>query len=200
MYKLIKIIFVLVVTGLCLNSSAEQFTLFDQTFTYEKKDAIPTKSHLKLMAKELSKETPKNWSSPLNYADGKVYIRVEVLEKPKGDVPTHWSLCYIANKGQNGSGYACASSPKYNKAGVYEVTRDMKRLWQKDKVVWTEGLRAFTLVVKGPKIEGLPGGKSHAHNQPDLDKFFPLKIRFTVVQISEGSKLDRSKVKVLNKK
>ncbi|MCM8532825.1 MAG: hypothetical protein NE330_16780 [Lentisphaeraceae bacterium] len=200
MFKLRKIIICLIVIGLSISSSAEQFTLFDQTFTYENKDAIPTKSHLKLMASELAKETPKNWSSPLNYADGKVYIRVEVLEKPKGNVPTHWSLCYIANKGQNGSGYACASSPRYTKLGVYEVTRDMKKLWQKDKVVWSEGLKAFTLVVKGPKIEGLPGGKSHAHNQPDLDKFFPLKIRFTLVQISEGAKFDPSKVAVLQGK
>ncbi|MCM8537706.1 MAG: hypothetical protein NE334_17325 [Lentisphaeraceae bacterium] len=199
MSKSIKLIICFILTGLCLNSSAEQFTLFDQTFTYEKKDAIPTKSHLKLMAAELNKQTPKNWSSPLNYADGKVFIRFEVLEKPEGNTPTHWSLCYIANKGQNGSGYACASSPKYTKPGVYEITRDMKRLWQKDKVVWTEGLKAFTLVIKGPKIEGKPAGKSHAHLQPDLDKFFPTKIRVTMVQLSKGAQLDRSKVKILNK-
>jgi hypothetical protein len=180
--------------SLLSSSSAEQFVLFDKEFTFEEKDAIPTKSHLKLLASELGEKTPKDWTSPHNYRDGKVYIRFEVLEKAPGEVPTHWSLCYIGNKGQNGSGYACAGSPKYTTPGVYEVERDMKKLWQKDKVVWSEGLKAFTLVIKGPKIKDKPAGKSHAHSQPDLKKFFPTKIRVTLVQVAEGSTYDPSKL------
>ena len=180
--------------------SAQQFVLFDKEFIFEEKDAIPTKSHLKLTADELSKATPKDWTSPVNYKDGQVYIRLEVLGKPAGDVPTHWSLCYIGNKGQNGSRYAVAGSPRYTKPGVYEITRDMTKLWQKDKVVWSEGLKAFTLVIKGPKIKDEPAGKSHAHLQPDLKKFFPAKIRVTMVQLAKGAKFDPAKVPALKSK
>ena len=63
----------------------------------------------------------------------------------------------------------------------------MKTLWQKDKVVWTEGLKKMSLVLKGPKLKNTSAGKSHAHLQPDLKKFFPTKVRFRVIQISEGS-------------
>ncbi len=180
--------------------NAQQFILFDKEFTFEEKDAVPTKSHLRVTAEELNKGTPKDWTSPVNYSDGKVYIRLEVLGKPAGDVPTHWSLCYIGNKGQNGSMYAVAGSPRYTKPGVYEVTRDMKKLWQKDKVVWSEGLKAFTLVIKGPKLKDKPAGKSHAHLQPDLKKFFPAKIRLIMVQVAKGAKFDPSKVPAINKK
>lgn len=171
--------------------SAEQLILFDKEFTFEEKDAIPTKSHLYVEASEFDKATPKNWKSPINFADGKVKIIIDVLEKPEGDTPTYWSVCYIGNKGQNGSRYSVAGSPKYTKTGSYEIVRDMKTLWQKDKVVWTEGLKKMSLVLKGPKLKNTSAGKSHAHLQPDLKKFFPTKVRFRVIQISEGSPIKK---------
>ena len=169
---------------------ADQFVIFDKTFVFEEKDAIPTKSHLTVEGGELNKRTPQDWTSPLNYAEGTVHVLIDVLDKPDGDVPTYWSICYIAKKGQNGSRYACTSSPKYKKPGTYQVVQDMKKLWQKDTVVWTQGLEKMTLVLKGPPINNGPKGKSHAHLQPDLKKFFPTKIRFRIVQVSEGDKFD----------
>ena len=180
-------IFLLVTSSI----KAEQFLLFDKTFTFEEKDAVPTKSHLYVEADELNKITPVNWRTPVNYADGKVHILIDVLEMPDGDIPTYWSVCYIGTIGQNGSRYAVAGSPKYTKTGSYEIVRDMKTLWQKDKVVWTEGLKKMSLVIKGPKIQGLPNGKSHAHSQPDLKKFFPTKVRFRLIQVSKGDTLKK---------
>ena len=189
----------ILIFGLLFSASAEQFVLFDKTFKYEKKDAIPTKSHLKVSLEELSKDMPKDWTSPVNYADGSLYVFMEVLEKPKGDEKTHWSLCYIANKGQNGSSYACASSPHYTGTGTFEVTRDMKKLWQKDKVVWSQGIKAITLVTKASKNKSGVKGKAHGHMQPNIDLFFPTKIRVIMVQVAKGSKLDKSKIPGLKK-
>jgi hypothetical protein len=39
-----------------------------------------------------------------------------------------------------------------------------------------------------------PTGKSHAHLQPDLKKYFPTKIRVTIIQISKGAIYNPSKV------
>lgn len=179
--------------------NAEQFVLFDKVFTFEKKDAIPTKSHLRVPLEGLSKKMPKNWKSPHNYADGSVYVYMEVLEKPKGGEKTHWSLCYIGNKGQNGSSYAVAPSPHYTETGKYEITRDMKKLWQKDKVVWEKGIKAVTLVTKATKSKSGTKGKAHAHLQPNMDLFFPTKIRVIMVQVSEGSKVEKAKIPGLKK-
>jgi hypothetical protein len=34
------------------------------------------------------------------------------------------------------------------------------------------------------------GGSGHAHKRPDHEKFFPTKMRITVVQVSAGAKYD----------
>ena len=107
---MIKASILIILIAFSMPLSAEQLILFDKEFTFEEKDAIPTKSHLYVEASEFDKATPKNWKSPINFADGKVKIIIDVLEKPEGDTPTYWSVCYIGNKGQNGSRYSVAGS------------------------------------------------------------------------------------------
>src|SRR6185436_7458107 len=126
---------------------AEQFLFFDEVFTFEEKDAVPTQSHLHVKPAQFGKDTPKDWTKPVDYRNGTVHIRFEVLEKPAGDVPTIWSLCYIPIKGQKNN-YGCASSQVYTKAGVYEKDEKMNAFWENDSIIWTEGIREMTLVIK----------------------------------------------------
>lgn len=103
-------------------ASAEQFVLFDVTFTFTKEDADnskPSKSHFYVRGDMLNKDRPKNWESPVDYRNGRVHIRAEVLEKPAGNEPTTWTLCYIPNKGQK-NGYGCVGTKLYKDKGVYE--------------------------------------------------------------------------------
>lgn len=182
-----------VLLSLCLSlattAHAEQLVLCDQVFTFEEKDAVPTQSHITVKAEMLSKDTPKDWTQPVDYRNGTLHIRYEVLEKPPGDVPTFWSICYIPNKGQKNN-YGCASSPTYTTTGVFEKDEDMTKFWENDSIVWTEGIKFMTLVIKAAKVQG----KSHAHLQPDLTKFFPTKIHVTLVQVSKGATYDPTKV------
>ncbi|TWT55214.1 hypothetical protein Pla22_28690 [Rubripirellula amarantea] len=164
-------------------SHAEQFVLFDRTFTFEQKEAVATKSHLFVNAKQLGEETPKDWTSPVDYRNGTVHVRIEVLDKPEGEVPTVWSLCYIPNRGQKNN-YGCTNTPRYTKPGVYEKVVKMNEFWENDSIIWTEGIKQMSLVIKHAE----KGGKGHAHNQPDLSQFFPTKIRVTMTQVSVGSK------------
>src|SRR5262245_24714053 len=87
----------------------KQFVLFDATFTFTKKDADtsrPSKSHYYVRGKLLNAERPKDWTTPVDYRNGTVHIRAEVIEKPEGGAPTTWTLCYIPNKGLK-AGYGC---------------------------------------------------------------------------------------------
>lgn len=168
---------------------ADQFVLFDETFTFEEKDAVPTKSHLFVEATSFGKGTPKDWTAPVDYRNGTVHVRIEVLQKPEGDTPTYWSLCYLPVKGQKNN-YGCVSTPKYTKAGLYEKDEKMTEFWENDSIVWTEGIKRMALVLKGEKVDG----QSHAHLQPDLKKFFPTKIRVTMIQVSKGAKYNASEV------
>ena len=64
---------------------AEQFVLFDVTFTYTKEDADnskPSKSHYYVKEDKyvkggaLNANRPKDWTSPVDYRNGTVHIRL----------------------------------------------------------------------------------------------------------------------------
>jgi len=170
---------------------AEQFVLFDATFTYTKADADnsrPSKSHYYVKGAAINPDRPKDWTQPVDYRNGTVHIRTEVIEKPAGGEPTTWSLCYIPNKGR-GNGYGCTGTDVYREKGVYEKDVSMKSFWQNDAIVWSEGIKQMDLVIKDNS-----GGGGHAHKRADPEKFFPTKIRITMVQVSAGSKYDPSLV------
>ncbi len=176
---------------------AAQFVLFDATFTYTKEDADnskPSKSHYSVKGAALNPERPRDWTAPVDYRNGTVHIRLEVIEKPPGGEPTTWSICYIPNKGQ-GNGYGCTGTELYREKGVYERDISMKSFWQNDAIIWSEGIKQMDLVIKDGS-----GGSGHAHKRADHEKFFPTKIRLTVVQVSAGAKYDPGLVPNLPRK
>jgi hypothetical protein len=175
---------------------AEQFVLFDVTFTYTKEDANtsrPSKSHYYVKGKDISPDRPKDWTAPVDYRNGTVHIRAEVMEKPAGGEPTTWTICYIPNKGK-GNGYGCTGTGLYTEAGVYEKDISMTSFWENDSIIWTEGIKQMDLVIKDNS-----GGGGHAHKRPDSEKFFPTRMRITAVQVSAGAKYDPSLVPNLPK-
>ena len=168
---------------------AEQFVLFDVTFTYTKQDAdnsTPSKSHYYVRDDKLNPNRPRDWTSPVDYRNGTVHIRAEVIEKPEGGEPTTWTLCYIPNRGQ-GNGYGCTGTVLYREKGVYEQDVPMTSFWQNESIVWPEGIKRMDLVIKDGS-----GGSGHAHKRPDAEHFFPTTMRITMVQVSAGSKYDPS--------
>jgi hypothetical protein len=77
--------------GACNFCSAEQFVLFDVTFTFTKEDADnskPSKSHYYVKGDKLNAARPRDWTGPVDYRNGTAHIRTEILEKPPGGEPT----------------------------------------------------------------------------------------------------------------
>ena len=176
---------------------AEQFVLFDVTFTFTKEEADnskPSKSHFYVKGDLINADRPKDWTHPVDYRNGTVHIRAEVLEKPAGGQPTTWTLCYIPNKGQK-NGYGCTGTKLYREKGVHEQDVSMKSFWENDSIIWSEGIKQMDLVIKDGS-----GGGGHAHKRSDHQKFFPTKMRITMVQVSAGSVYDPSQVPNLPKK
>ncbi|WP_197901616.1 hypothetical protein [Rhodocytophaga rosea] len=168
-------------------SHSKQFVLFDVEFTYTKEEADnskPSKSHYYVTGNKLNPQRPKDWTSPVDYRNGTVHIRLEVLEKPAGGEHATWSLCYIPNKGQ-GNGYGCTSTGLYSEKGVYEKDIAMTSFWENEAIIWSEGIKQMDLVIKDNS-----GGQGHAHKRSDAEKFFPTKVRITMVQVAAGSTYD----------
>ncbi len=178
------------VAACCLATSvgAEQFVLFDVTFTYTKSDAdnsSPSKSHYYVKGEMLNPKRPTDWTAPVDYRNGTVHLRLEVIDKPPGDEPTTWSICYIPNKGQK-NGYGCLGTDIYRTTGIYEKDISMTSFWQNDSIVWSQGIKQMDLVIKDNS-----GGAGHAHKRTDHEKFFPTKVRMTLIQVSAGSKYEQ---------
>jgi hypothetical protein len=164
---------------------AQQFVLFDATFAFTKDDADnskPSPSHYYVRDKMLNADRPKDWTAPVDYRNGTAHVRLEVIEKPDGGAPTTWTVCYIPNKGVK-NGYGCTVTDSFKDKGVYDKDVKMTAFWQNDNIVWEQGIKEVHLVMKD-------GAGLHAHKRTDPDKFFPTKVRVTVVQVAKGSTYD----------
>jgi MYXO-CTERM domain-containing protein len=168
---------------------AEQFVLLDVTFTFTKADAdngMPNKSHYYVKADRLNPNTPIDWTKPIDYRNGRVHVRTEVMDKPAGSAETRWTLCYIARKGID-AGYGCTNTAAYKEEGVWEFEQGMTEWWQNEDIDWTQGIKQEDLVMKD----------SHgvfAHTMPDPEHWFPTTLRITMIQVSAGSTYDESLV------
>ncbi|MGI9493948.1 MAG: hypothetical protein ACR2QF_16265, partial [Geminicoccaceae bacterium] len=121
------------------DAAAEQFVLFDETFTYTKQDADNAKlspSHYYVTEDRLNPDRPADWINPVDYRNGTVHVRLEVIDKPPGDEPTIWSLCYIPFVGRD-NGYGCTGTSLYQTEGVYEKDVSMTKFWENDSIVWS---------------------------------------------------------------
>ncbi len=172
------------VFALAAPAHAEQFLLFDETFTYTKAEADnsqPSPSHYYVTEDRLAPDRPADWTSPVDYRNGSVHIRLEVLEKPVGDAPTTWTLCYIPHVGRD-NGYGCLNTAVYTAPGVYEDDVSMTAFWNNDSIVWSEGVKRVDLIIKDDS-----GGQGHAHKRADHERFFPTRVRITMTQVAAGA-------------
>jgi hypothetical protein len=73
----------------------------------------------------------------------------------------------------------------YREAGVYERDVPMTEFWENRSIIWEQGIKQMDLVIKDDS-----GGQGHAHKRKDSERYFPTRVRMTVVQVSAGSKYD----------
>ena len=177
---------------------AEQFVLFDAKFTFTKADAdngVPNKSHYYVTSTNpdanFNAARPTNWISPVDYRNGIVHIRTEVIEKPAGGEATQWWLCYIAKQGVPGTdGYGCVGTGIYRDQGVYDREEAMTSWWNNTAIDWMQGIKQVDMVMK----DGTGTGGNYTHLRPDPEHFFPTRMRVTVIQVSKGSTYDPTAV------
>lgn len=171
-------------------SRAEQFVLVDYTIDYTKAMADKDASHFFVRNNTgLNPDRPRNWMAPVNFRNGTVHIRTEVLAKPAGSETTQWTLCYMPNR-PTGPGYGCTGSGTYKEQGQVVIRQEsMTSWWQNTGITWTEGIKEMHFVIKDSD-----GASGHAHKRADAAKFFPTKVRITMVQVSQGAQFDASKV------
>ncbi|MEM6685614.1 MAG: hypothetical protein AAF617_07425 [Bacteroidota bacterium] len=189
MKKYIPFLLFILFLNACQDAKVTQFILFDEEFTFTYNDALtssPSKSHYYITNEMLSPNIPKDWTQPIDYRNGTVHIRIEVIKKPKGNAPTKWTLCYIPNKGINNM-YGCTSTDVFTSEGIYEKDVAMNEFWENESIIWSEGIKQMDLVIKDDS-----GGQGHAHKRADHEKFFPTTVRITMIQVAKNATYDAS--------
>ena len=115
--------------------------------------------------------TPSNWRSPVDYASGTAFVRLEVLTKPSTQ-KTIYNICFEGNQA------ACMGyPPAYTAPGTYDFSFAFSTFWQYSVVDWTKGVQKVALILKnenGDKVQG------------DA-QFYPTMIHVTITLVAPGS-------------
>lgn len=161
------------------DSSAEQFVLFDRMVTntggrrlYSDWDFVTRLPH--------QPGAPKNWLTPISYADGNYHLRVEVLEMKGISKPVDFCLGCWNKAGDPTIQHCCWWINSRIKApGVYEQEKRIRSFWHgpgkgSKRLPWDFASaykdRSFFTIIR-------------PHGQDP----FPVKMHVTMTVVSEGS-------------
>src|SRR5262245_32747431 len=116
---------------------AQPLKIVDETYTATAQNT--QKSHYRI---NVIAGTPTNWRTPVDYGNGSVSIRYEVLEKPSA-ANTIFNICF------EGSTKICSPYPPvYSAPGVYNFSWQLSEFWQYAMIDWTQGIKDIAVVLK----------------------------------------------------
>jgi hypothetical protein len=123
----------------CLAASparADEFIVTDVTYTHAAANTMDSQYRV-----SPASGTPKNWTSPINFAAGSVHVLLEVKTKPSA-APTRFQVCF-----EGTPSYACTGpSPVYTTPGIYQWSTPFANLTYGGNVDWTQGENTVELM------------------------------------------------------
>ena len=165
--------------GSCFaGSSANQFTFIDDDLVWTRGGTVTPEQR-----------GPTNWESPVNYVDGHLYMRLEVLEKPS-DKLVAAQLCMW----QDGFSLESCSSPcmTYSTTGVYYVDLSTPSGWWRSRPLdYTRTFQQIALMYKdgscGANLIRVGACGSHCYTGSDIDEHVPIRYHAEVVVVAAGA-------------
>ncbi len=126
-------------------------------------------------------------TTPVDYAGGTVYQRLEVLSKPS-DTPVQYQLCLVPKDITTSP--ACSNAKlSFSGPGVYENSQPLSSFLNYARVNWANGIDNVMLVVKDG--EGRPIDNAYftqSGDTLDLASYFPMNVRFEAVIVPPGGR------------
>lgn len=127
----------------------------------------------------------KNLRSPVDYAGGTLYQKVEVLEKPSDEL-IQLQLCLVPNDDISVKP-ACsnASSLSFQTEGATQSQQALSSFAQFSGVDFSRGVSNLMMIAKDSS--GNPIDPAYANlTQADLARYYPLKLRYSAVLVPAG--------------
>jgi len=157
------------VTTVCGVASAEQFVLVDADYTHTKESHAyhaPTGKQ------------PANWKTPIDYANGTAYYRLEVFEKASTE-NLHMGICFV------GGSYCCFGYQQFTKPGVYEWSFPIPSMWQFGTMDWSKNMTDVPLIMRDRNAVKVDSTEAY-YGKPNTSLYFPMKSHLTVTIVSKG--------------
>lgn len=146
----------------------EQFLLIDETFTTTTQNTMESQFGITPLAKQ-----PSDWTSPVDFSKGSIYVRFEILEKPS----SRMTLCNVCFEHTNT--LTCMPyPPPYTATGVFTSAPTMDKFWNYDVYDWTKKPEHVYVVLKDENGLLVQGDS----------QFYPSKMRVTVTVVPPGAK------------
>ncbi len=163
-----------------VGADATQFTLFDSVLT-----------HKIDMSARANAAAPSNWMSPVNYSDGRVYLRLEVTAKPS-DLDTLVQLCLWRNSYVDET---CSGSHPVATIGTYWIDFGTPSTWWKTaNWNWTQPFDVSAIMVKDRASGALLMDGScgvHCYEGPlDVAAHTPIVFRATSIVVAKNATLN----------
>ncbi len=156
-------------------------------------------SHFNESRQYRSTEIPDSWLAPVNYYDGKIHYRVEVMEKPNNNIVTSL-LCRVTTEEFHGThnvwfGHGVVA---FRQPGIYHFEQAVlaRRPFIRDsKFRFDKPLFAMQLAVtdqRGAIVHRrVEQGNNKFEGSPDLSLYLPLKVRYTAIVVAQGAEFKK---------
>lgn len=128
-----------------------------------------------------------NWRTPINYAEGTLYYRVEIRKQPQ---PQNMRMQFCVWQ-DNFRGENCGSQKNVRGTSGTVVTwsQPVNSMWKKGgkSIDWSRPRQRYGIAIKdsrGKPVSDYNGWRWNGHNP---SQWYPLNMRFTVVVVPKGA-------------
>jgi PKD repeat protein len=129
-----------------------------------------------------------DWTSPVNYADGRLYIRAEIKDGGQ-PVPKSMRLQFCVWQDQL-TKETCGSLNTIvgNPGNVVEWSQSISSMWKKNGVPidWSRARQRYGIAIKNMSAQPVSDFAGWNWFGEDPDEWYPLDLRFTVVAVPQG--------------
>ena len=167
---------------LTLTTSSNQVILLDVTHTHNTVQKA-------FSSFDIPPGFPGNLVSPIDYAHGTVYQRIQVITKPSTKT-VQIQQC-VFQDAINASKQVCttASNLKFTGTGTYYANQSMISLFNYPGISWDRSLLIQELLVKdknGWPVDDRYNFSGTWDGSPDFSLYYPMKVRYTSIIVRPG--------------
>ena len=128
-----------------------------------------------------------NWTQPINFAEGTLYLRVEIFDQPvPQDMKLEFCVWQSSNTLENCTDRMAVSGES---GTVVTWSTPVKRMWKKDglPINWALPRDRNGVAIRNSEGDPVSDYSGWAWSGEEPDDWYPLEMRFTVVVVEKGA-------------